>query len=207
MATTEQIEAPKGPSFVIQIAMLAAMTVAALGVGWMSGSYLKSSEAPPKPAKLDHSQKAEEKKAEKPAAAGPVLTDLAPITTNLAAPEDVWVRMELSIVYDAPQPAQMTEAIHQDLLAFLRTLSDNPPPLPAPPAAAPAAGAKPAAGAAPAPAGAKPAAAGAAPAAPAANGGKPAAGAPAQPAAPAAQPAPAPAAPAPTTQPAPAPAK
>lgn len=122
MATTEQIEAPKGPSFVIQIAMLAAMTVAALGVGWMSGSYLKSSEAPPKPAKLDHSQKAEEKKAEKPAAAGPVLTDLAPITTNLAAPEDVWVRMELSIVYDAPQPVETTEAIHQDLLAFLRTL-------------------------------------------------------------------------------------
>ncbi len=99
------------------------------------------------------------------------------------------------------------DAERADLIAYLRTLSDNPPPLPAPPAAAPAAGAKPAAGAAPAPAGAKPAAAGAAPAAPAANGGKPAAGAPAQPAAPAAQPAPAPAAPAPTTQPAPAPAK
>ncbi len=47
MANAEQIEAPKGPSLIVQVAMLAAMTVAALGVGWMSGSYLKSSEAPP----------------------------------------------------------------------------------------------------------------------------------------------------------------
>ena len=64
MANAEQIEAPKGPSLIVQLAMLAAMTVAALGVGWMSGSYLKSSEAPPKPAKLDHSAKTEEAPAE-----------------------------------------------------------------------------------------------------------------------------------------------
>ena len=122
MANAEQIEAPKGPSFVIQIAMFAAMTAAALGVGWVSGSYLKSSEAPPKPAKIDHGEKPEEKKAEKPSATKPALVDLAPITTNLAAPEDVWVRMDLSVVYDTPQPDAMTEAIHQDFLAFLRTL-------------------------------------------------------------------------------------
>lgn len=123
MANAEQIEAPKGPSFIVQIAMLAAMTVAALGVGWMSGSYLKSSEAPPKPAKLDHSSKPEEAgKEEKPVAGAPVLVPLPQITTNLAAPADVWVRMDLSVVYDAPQPPQMTEAIHQDLLAYLRTL-------------------------------------------------------------------------------------
>ena len=122
MANAEQIEAPKGPSFVIQIAMLAVMTAAAVGVGWMSGAYLKSSEAPPKPAKLDHSQKAEEKKAEKPPADKPVLVDLPSIITNLAAPEDVWVRMELSLVYDGPQPDATTQAIHQDLLAYVRTL-------------------------------------------------------------------------------------
>ncbi|QDC00541.1 MULTISPECIES: flagellar basal body-associated FliL family protein [Phyllobacteriaceae] len=123
MANAEQIEAPKGPSLIVQLAMLAAMTVAALGVGWMSGSYLKSSEAPPKPARLDHSAKTEEAPAEeKPVAGAPVLVQLPQITTNLAAPADVWVRMDLSVVYDAPQPPQMTEAIHQDLLAYLRTL-------------------------------------------------------------------------------------
>jgi len=123
MANAEQIEAPKGPSLVVQLAMLAAMTVAALGVGWMSGSYLKSSEAPPKPARLDHGAKTEEAPAEeKPVAGAPVLVQLPQITTNLAAPADVWVRMDLSVVYDAPQPPEMTEAIHQDLLAYLRTL-------------------------------------------------------------------------------------
>ena len=123
MANAEQIEAPKGPSLIVQLAMLAAMTVAALGVGWMSGSYLKSSEAPPKPARLDHSAKTEEAPAEeKPVAGAPVLVQLPQITTNLAAPADVWVRMDLSVVYDAPQPPQMTEAIHQDMLAYLRTV-------------------------------------------------------------------------------------
>ena len=123
MANAEQIEAPKGPSLIVQLAMLAAMTVAALGVGWMSGSYLKSSEAPPKPARLDHSAKTEEAPTEeKPVAGAPVLVQLPQITTNLAAPADVWVRMDLSVVYDAPQPPEMTEAIHQDLLAYLRTL-------------------------------------------------------------------------------------
>ena len=30
--------------------------------------------------------------------------------------------MEVSVVYDAPQPPAMAEEIHQDLLAFVRTL-------------------------------------------------------------------------------------
>jgi len=122
MANAEQIEAPRGPSFMIQIAMLAVLTAAALGVGWLSGSYLKSSEAPPKPAKLDHSAKPEAQHEAKPAEKGHVLADLAPITTNLAAPADVWVRMDVSVVYDAPQPQETTDAIHQDFLAYLRTL-------------------------------------------------------------------------------------
>jgi flagellar FliL protein len=122
IADIEQPAAPKGPSLVIQLAMLAAMTVAALGAGWFAGSSLKRSEAPPQPPKLSHEKKAEAKPEEKPAEGGPVLADLAPITTNLAAPADVWVRMEASIVFDSPQPDEMKEAIHQDILAFLRTV-------------------------------------------------------------------------------------
>jgi flagellar FliL protein len=30
--------------------------------------------------------------------------------------------LEASVLYDAPQPPEMTEQIHQDLLAFVRTL-------------------------------------------------------------------------------------
>ena len=50
------------------------------------------------------------------------MVPLAPITTNLAAPDNIWVRLELSLVLDAPQPAELAERIHQDLLAFVRTL-------------------------------------------------------------------------------------
>ena len=122
LTEAEQPAAPKGPSLVIQLVMLVAMTAAALGVGWLSGSYLKKSELPAPPPKVDHEKKAEAPHEEKPAPGAPVLVNLAPITTNLAAPADVWVRMEASVVFDAPQPDAMKEAIHQDILAFLRTV-------------------------------------------------------------------------------------
>lgn len=122
LVETDQPAAPKGPSLVVQLAMLAAMTVAALGAGWFAGSTLKRSEAPPQPPRLSHDKKAEVKPEEKPSDGGLVLVDLAPITTNLAAPADIWVRMEASVVFDAPQPEEMAEAIHQDILAYLRTI-------------------------------------------------------------------------------------
>jgi flagellar FliL protein len=122
LAETDPPAAPKGPSLVIQLAMLAAMTVAALGAGWFAGSTLKRSEAPPQAPRLSHDKQAEAKPEEKHVEGGPVLVDLAPITTNLAAPADVWVRMEAAVIFDAPQPTEMNEAIHQDILAFLRTV-------------------------------------------------------------------------------------
>lgn len=123
VANAEQIAAPpKGPSVVIQIAMLLGMTAAALGVGWLSGSYLKSSEAPPKTPPAEQAAKADAGKQEHETGAGQTLVQLATITTNLAAPTDVWVRMDASLMLDEPQPPEMIEAVHQDLLALLRTV-------------------------------------------------------------------------------------
>jgi flagellar FliL protein len=122
LAETDQPSPPKGPSLVVQLAMFVGMTAAALGVGWFSGAYLKRSEAPPQPAKLSHEKPQEAKHEEKAATTGPTLVELASITTNLAAPSDVWVRMDASVLFDAPQPIQVTEAIQQDLLAFMRTV-------------------------------------------------------------------------------------
>jgi flagellar FliL protein len=127
VATVDETPASKGPSLIIQAAILLAMTVAALGAGWFSGSYLKGSEAPPtvQPAS---SKPAERTNVDKTAGedpdpnAGPLLVQLAPITTNLASPAAVWVRLDVSIALDAPQPPELVEAIHQDLLAYLRTL-------------------------------------------------------------------------------------
>ncbi|MBZ9988067.1 flagellar basal body-associated FliL family protein [Mesorhizobium sp. BH1-1-5] len=123
MANVEQVQPKKGPSLVIQLAMLLAMTGAAIGMGWFSGGYLKQGETPkPVPAAPENAGTAEKPAEGGKATAGPTLVQLAPITTNLASPSDVWIRLEASLLYDAPQPAEMTEQVHQDLLAFVRTL-------------------------------------------------------------------------------------
>lgn len=125
MANVEQVEPRRGPSLVIQLAMLLAMTGAAIGMGWLSGGYLKAAGGPvPVPVAPEN-----EGSTGKAAGAeghgteaGPALVALPPITTNLAAPSEIWIRLEASVVYDAPQPSAMTDEIHQDLLALVRTL-------------------------------------------------------------------------------------
>jgi flagellar FliL protein len=125
VANIEQVQPKKGPSLVIQLAMLLAVTGAAIGMGWVSGGYLKGVGGPvPVPAAPENQSNAEQPSpaAEHAPGTGPALVQLAPITTNLAAPADIWIRLEASVVYDAPQPSEMTESIQQDLLAMVRTL-------------------------------------------------------------------------------------
>ncbi|MGT2464319.1 hypothetical protein ACVOMV_00105 [Mesorhizobium atlanticum] len=84
----------------------------------VSGGYLKQGETPaPVPAAPENAGKAEKPGEAGKAGAGPTLVQLAPITTNLTSPSDVWIRLEASVLYDAPQAPEVTEQIHQDLLA------------------------------------------------------------------------------------------
>ncbi|MBW8909563.1 MAG: flagellar basal body-associated FliL family protein [Mesorhizobium sp.] len=123
MANVEQAQPKKGPSLVIQLAMLLAVTGAAIGMGWVSGGYLKQGDAPtPVPAAPENSGTAEKPAADGKTVPGPTVVQMAPITTNLASPSEIWLRLEASLLYDAPQPPEMTEQIQQDLLAFVRTL-------------------------------------------------------------------------------------
>ncbi|MGX7874763.1 flagellar basal body-associated FliL family protein [Mesorhizobium sp. ORM6] len=122
MANVEQLQPRKGPSLAVQGAMLLVVTAAAIGMGWMSGGYLKGVGAPSSvPVAPENEGKVAEPAAQQPGT-GPTLVALAPITTNIASPADTWIRMEVSVVYDAPQPPAMAEEIQQDLLAFVRTL-------------------------------------------------------------------------------------
>lgn len=125
MALTEQIAAPaRGPSLVVQLAALLLMTAAAIGGGWFAGTYLGSESAQTGTAEASatpdagHAAPAEGEEA----APNPLLVALAPMTTNLAAPNKIWLRLELSLVLDAPQPPELIETIHQDLFAYIRTL-------------------------------------------------------------------------------------
>lgn len=123
MANVEQVGQKKGPSLVIQLAMLVAVTAAAIGMGWLSGGYLKGTDAPASVPVAPENEGNTERPAESgKEAVGPTLVQLAPITTNLASPAEVWIRLEASVFYDAPQPPEMTEQIHQNLLALVRTL-------------------------------------------------------------------------------------
>lgn len=133
-----------GPSMIVQLGVLLALTGAAVGIGWISGGYLNPGGAPAaetataadshaapahgKPAADDgHGAPAGDDHGEGAAAAvspqHPMIIALAPITTNLAAPDQVWVRMELSILLEAaPEEADLADVIHQDILAYVRTV-------------------------------------------------------------------------------------
>jgi len=136
MALAEEIAPPpKGPSLVMQIAALLIVTLFAAGLGWGAGMMLRSeatpageqAEAAPAPAKPGEHGGAKEEATKEGHDAAPVpgadlLVAMAPMTTNLAAPSQIWVRLEASLVLDAPQPPELIEAVHQDLFAYLRTV-------------------------------------------------------------------------------------
>jgi flagellar FliL protein len=132
----------KGPSMMVQIAVLLVMTLAAVGTGWFSGSLLGggvphdataagAAAAASPTTKVGHdaggTEKAKDDKGKGDAApavsSNPLVVDLPPITTNLAAPSDTWLRMEASIQLDQPSTdPTFADTIQQDLLAFLRTV-------------------------------------------------------------------------------------
>jgi len=146
--TAEAVSPKSGPSLVIQIAVLLVLTLAAAGIGWFSGGMLKGEAGPASatapaadeaaghgapadgghgaPATDGHggpAAEAEGGNGEEASSANPLLIALAPITTNLAAPSDIWVRMEVDLVLEKPTTdIHLAETVHQDLLAFMRTI-------------------------------------------------------------------------------------
>lgn len=131
--TAEGAPAKTGPSFIVQIAVLLVLTGAAVGAGWFSGGKLRSESGSaepaaesPAPAAGGHGAEAEghgkPEAGKEEDGASKLLVDLAPITTNLAAPSETWIRLEASVVLDKPAEPVVIEAVHQDLVAFLRTL-------------------------------------------------------------------------------------
>jgi flagellar protein FliL len=77
--------------------------------------------APPAPDKP-----VQESTASAPAAQASTIIDLPPIVTNLGAPQDTWVRLEGSIIFDPktlPHPEAVAAQIGDDVLAYLRTVS------------------------------------------------------------------------------------
>lgn len=131
-------EKPKGPSIIVQAAVFAVLTLMAGGAGWGMGQFVGAgtdtdAAAQPMPANAAPQAKGEaaaQKEGHEAAegAQGVLVGNsflLEPMVTNLASPSDVWVRLEMALVTEAPLEEEMTQAIHQDLFTYVRTIRLN----------------------------------------------------------------------------------
>jgi flagellar protein FliL len=79
-----------------------------------------------RPAATPETGKPAESSAAAPPAQPSTIVDLPPIVTNLGAPQDTWIRLEGSIIFDPkvlPHPEAVAGQIGDDVLAYLRTVS------------------------------------------------------------------------------------
>ncbi|WP_046119791.1 flagellar basal body-associated FliL family protein [Ensifer aridi] len=122
MEETESKET-KSPSLVMTIAAVAVLTLVAGGGGWLVGAML----APPPAEKTGTAEIAPnatgEEEVPKIATEANGIVELEPITTNLAYPSENWVRLEVALQFDGAPDVTLAETIHQDIAAYLKTVS------------------------------------------------------------------------------------
>jgi flagellar protein FliL len=131
----------KGGGLIMQIVLLLVMCGLAGGAGWAMSGFMSAS-APAKdeaaraaagtghaaaptekdahaaPVKDGHG---ETKEGEAPSLMGSALL-LEPIVTNIASPQDVWVRLEMALVAEGPLEEKIVQTVREDLFAYVRTL-------------------------------------------------------------------------------------
>lgn len=133
MAAAAQSEAPapKKGSLVLQIGLLVALSIGAVGTGWLAGNMIggapqaegeHGAAAGGHGAKGDKPQTYDEIDGSNFAEPSLNIFRLEDITTNLAGPDSVWVRAQLALVFREKADAALAEMVHQDFLAYLRTV-------------------------------------------------------------------------------------
>ncbi|MDF1608860.1 flagellar basal body-associated FliL family protein [Hoeflea sp. YIM 152468] len=120
--TEEDGKAPK-TGLLITVAIVLGLSLIAAGGGWMVGGVIapqmdQSESAAAKSAGGD--TKKQEDAQDKPRQN---LVALEPITTNLSYPSDNWIRIEMSLLFEDQPDNALADRIHQDTLAYLRTVS------------------------------------------------------------------------------------
>ena len=131
MAEAEGTEGKKRSPLVMTIAGLVLLSVVGGGGGWFLGTMIapKIASAQKDQADAAAAQAAPAgKKGELPglphlATEANGIVQLEPITSNLAYPSENWVRLEVALMFKGPPDAKMAEDIHQDILAYIRTVS------------------------------------------------------------------------------------
>lgn len=124
-ATAPEEERPAGRrgSMLQSVGAFAVLTLVAAGSGTLLGLHLVGS--------VEDAMKHKPAEEQGPMpearyATGSGLLKVPPVIANLAAPQDVWVRVEASIVVaeeEVQSPDVLAGEIAEDILAYLRTLS------------------------------------------------------------------------------------
>lgn len=108
------------------IAGVAILTLLGAGGGWFVGGMVAPEDRRRRgacPAAAgEHGEKKGEGIDKIPAEANGIV-QLDPITTNLAYPSTNWVRLEVALMFKGPVEVNLAEDIHQDIMAYVRTVS------------------------------------------------------------------------------------
>jgi len=124
MAAAEIDPARKGASLAMLLAVVAILTAMAAGAGWwLSGILPIGSSVAPAPA--THALPVPAGGEVAASAAGGEVVKLDPILVSLAAPADIWVRMETALVAapGATIAPGIAAAVQGDFAAYLSALS------------------------------------------------------------------------------------
>ena len=132
MTTPEENTKKSGGSFASTVVVVLVLSALAGGGGWIVGTIAGAQKKEQESAALEQAA-LDDKDGETDAAtqeadpvAGPVdpqILTLAPITTNLSFPSSSWVRVEVALVFDKEPDPTLAELIHQDVMAYMRTVS------------------------------------------------------------------------------------
>ena len=120
----EDDDGKKKSGLIVTIAIVLVLSLIAAGGGWMVGGLIAPQVDQPEMAadgKGDGEKDKKEDKAEDKPRENVVALD--PITTNLSYPSDNWIRVEVSLVFTNEPDIALADRIHQDILAYLRTVS------------------------------------------------------------------------------------
>lgn len=131
MEEPQEGEGKKKSGLMALVIPLVVLTAVGGGGGWVIGNMLapqvKQAEEAATAAEAAAGEHGEAKKEEE--GLPPISTEangvvaLEPITTNLAYPSENWIRLEVALMFNGPPDVKIAEDVHQDIMAYLRTVS------------------------------------------------------------------------------------
>lgn len=115
--------ANKKNSLVMLLAGVAVLTLLGGGGGWVLGGMIAPPVLESGQASAGEAAPGAEEGIPKIATEENGVVLLDPVTTNLAYPSDSWIRLEIALAFKGPPELPLAEEIHQDIMAYMRTVS------------------------------------------------------------------------------------